>query len=163
MPKRVDNPQGAPGRAGSQLFTLGYEGLTADRCLDIIQAAGVETLVDVRRTPLSRKPGLSKRRLDEACAARGMRYVHMIALGTPRDVLYAYRDSHDHAEFERAFRAYLAEQGDAVRELADLARQESCCLLCVEADPKSCHRHIVAEAVQKTLGPGVCEVVDLMA
>ena len=167
-PKPVDEHAPRAARSSSngaggliQLFTLGYEGLTPDRYFDIMQAAGAATLVDVRRTPQSRKPGLSKRRLSEAAPTRGLRYVHMVDLGTPRDILYSYRADHDHPQFLRRFAEYLNTQEAAVRELAALAEREPCCLMCVEADIKLCHRRIVAERVQQLIGRERCEVVHL--
>ena len=150
-------------RGGSvELFTLGYEGLTPGRYFEIIQAAGCETLVDVRRLPASRKPGFSKKRLTEAAAAHGLAYVHMVALGTPQEILYAYRESHDHAIFERDFNAYLATQQATVSELAERTKSEVCCLMCVEADIRHCHRRIVADAVVEALGGSErCEIVHL--
>ena len=63
-----------PGRvvAGRTLFTIGYE---KARLVDVIAAlkgAGVETLIDVRDRPQSRRPGFSKNQL--AAGARGSRY-----------------------------------------------------------------------------------------
>ena len=147
---------------GVELFTLGYEGLTQDRYLDILQAHGVETLVDIRRIPMSRKPGFSKRRLSEACAIRRLVYRHMVDLGTPIDVLHAYRETHSHPNFVLGMSAYLDTKPDAVGALADLAKQSVCCLMCVEADPNLCHRELVAERVQDRIGTEVCRVVDLM-
>jgi uncharacterized protein (DUF488 family) len=159
MPKPEGSPPGGKVPV-VQLFTLGYEGLTPDGYFDIIQAAGVETLVDVRRTPLSRKPGYSKKRLAEAAQSRGVRYEHMVTLGTPRDVLYDYRADHNHAEFDRRFREYLDTQSEAIAQLAELVQREVCCLLCVEADPRHCHRTVVAEYVRARIR---CEVVELEA
>jgi uncharacterized protein (DUF488 family) len=53
--------------------------------------ADVRVLVDVRLTPLSRKPGLSKTKLSEALAAVGIKYVHHRALGNRRDNRAGFR------------------------------------------------------------------------
>ena len=45
------------------VWTVGYQDRTVDDVIDVLSTAGVEVLVDVRLTPLSRKPGLSKHRL----------------------------------------------------------------------------------------------------
>lgn len=67
------------------LVTVGYEGRTAGELVVTLAEAGVDVLVDVRLTPLSRKPGLSKRQLADALAAAGVEYVHLPALGNPKD------------------------------------------------------------------------------
>lgn len=45
------------------LLTVGYEGRTAEELVVTLAEADVDVLVDIRLTPLSRKPGLSKRQL----------------------------------------------------------------------------------------------------
>ena len=65
------------------MIGIGYEGLSVDQLVARLQADGIEVLVDVRMTPLSRKPGFSKRALSEALSAAGIRYVHDRRLGNP--------------------------------------------------------------------------------
>lgn len=47
-------------------FTIGYEGRTRDEYLALLVGAAVTLLVDVRRNPISRKKGFSKRTLEPA-------------------------------------------------------------------------------------------------
>lgn len=50
------------------LCTVGYEGRTLDEVLDVLAAAGVTRVIDVRELPLSWRPGLSKTALGAALA-----------------------------------------------------------------------------------------------
>ena len=43
----------------------------------------IETVVDVRELPLSRKPGFSKKTLAATLNLSGLDYVHISALGLP--------------------------------------------------------------------------------
>ena len=43
------------------IFTFGYEGLSLKAFIARLKSARVETVIDVRANPLSRKPGFSKR------------------------------------------------------------------------------------------------------
>jgi hypothetical protein len=63
------------------LFTIGYEGRTQDEYLGLLTGAGVTLLADVRRNPISRKKGFSRKALAEGCAAVGVRYEHLPELG----------------------------------------------------------------------------------
>lgn len=65
------------------LLTIGYEGKTAGAYIAQLTSAKVSVLCDVRHNPLSRKRGFSKRALAAACAAVGIRYVHLPQLGIP--------------------------------------------------------------------------------
>ncbi len=130
------------------LFTLGYEGRTQDEALDLLSAHGVRVLVDVRAVPLSRKPGFSKRVLGASCEARGIRYVHLPALGTPKAGRIAARAGRA-AEMAAIFEAHLATESaqQGLAEAAAIAGEGGACLLCFEREPHLCHRRIVAERI----------------
>ena len=135
------------------LMTIGYEGLSLDQFSRLLRLGGIETLVDVRELPLSRKPGFSKSALSAAVASYGLSYVHAAPLGCPRDIRHDYRADGDWARYTRRFADYMDTQGGAVAELAERVQGERCCLLCFEADPNFCHRSFVADRVALTLGP----------
>ena len=135
------------------LFTVGYEGLVQEQLLDLLVAARVATVLDVRAVPLSRKAGFSKTVLAASLAARGIGYVLDRRLGTPkagRDAARAGRTS----EMVRVFDTHMA--GEAAQAgLADavaLAGQSAVCLLCFERDPHACHRSIVASLIHRKTG-----------
>jgi uncharacterized protein (DUF488 family) len=132
----------------SPLFTIGYEQATPAALIEALRAAGVRTLVDVRALANSRRPGFSKRALSAALEEAGIGYEHLRALGTPAEGRAAVRSGHPEA-MRRIFAEHLkgTEPQAALAALADRARREPVCLLCLEADPRHCHRTLVAEAV----------------
>jgi uncharacterized protein (DUF488 family) len=119
---------------------------------DLLIQNEVQTIVDVRENPISRKPGFSRSALAAASVMYGLNYVHIPALGSPKNIRHAYRADRDWERFSERFLVHLATQGDALYGLAELARRERCCLLCFEADPSLCHRSVVAEQVVTTAG-----------
>ena len=68
-----------------RLFTIGYEQTPAKSVLDELEAAGVKLLVDVRAVASSRRPGFSKSQLAAGLDERGISYLHLRGLGTPKD------------------------------------------------------------------------------
>jgi uncharacterized protein (DUF488 family) len=77
-------------KAGKRtLFTIGYEQTPPSAVLDELQRAGVKLLVDVRAIAASRRPGFSKTQLAAGLDERGLAYVHLRGLGTPKDGLLA--------------------------------------------------------------------------
>ena len=68
-----------------KLFTIGYEQTPAKAVLDELEHAGVKLLVDVRAVASSRRPGFSKNQLAAGLDERGISYVHLRGLGTPKD------------------------------------------------------------------------------
>ena len=73
------------------LFTIGYEQTPAKAVLDELARAKVGLLVDVRAVAASRRPGLSKRQLAAGLDERGIRYLHLRGLGTPKEGRLAAR------------------------------------------------------------------------
>lgn len=129
-----------------RIFSIGYEGATIDAFLDVLDAAGVTTLVDVRAVPLSRKPGFSKRALAAALAERGIGYRHLQRLGTPAEGRNAARAG-DTARMRAIYLDHL-EAPDAQAEMAmlvDQARESPSALLCFERQPADCHRSVLLE------------------
>lgn len=132
-----------------KLFTIGYEGLGMDEFMSLLAENDIETIVDVREMPLSRKPGFSKKSLESALNLSGREYVHLVALGCPKPVRDQYREDGDWKRYTKGFLKHLAMQDDAVAGLVALAATSNCALLCYEADHNFCHRSMVADAVKK--------------
>ena len=128
-----------------ELFTIGYEGASQPALLWTLAEYEIQTLLDIRELPQSRKPSLSKTALGDAARSQGIAYEHIRALGTPRDVRYRRKIDHDQAAFKTGFLEHLDQQDDAMSALVARIPHERCCLLCYEADPHVCHRWFVAE------------------
>jgi uncharacterized protein (DUF488 family) len=145
---------------GLRIWTIGYERLLPPELVAELEAAGVERVLDVRYRPQSRRPGMSKTRLGEALASRGIAYEHRRALGTPPDIRWLFKAGRL-AEATVAYREHV--ERDAAEELdrlaAELDRAPRTALLCLEADPAACHRRIVAEALRARRSE--LQVIDL--
>lgn len=135
------------------VWTIGYEDATVRTFLDALQAAGVETVADVRAVASSRRPGFAKTRLAENLAGAGIGYLHLRGLGTPAGGRAAARAGR-HDEMRAIFAAHLetlAAQTDLAALLELVRGGTRVCLLCLEADPAHCHRSLVADAVAAAL------------
>jgi len=135
------------------LFTIGYEKASQADVLAALQAAGVETLIDVRDRPQSRRAGFSKRQLAAGVEELGVRYVHLKALGTPPEG----REANRTRQWERFWRIVEERLAGAEAEIdlqraAELALAAPSCLLCYEADWHICHRRRVAEILTERHG-----------
>lgn len=144
----------------AELYTIGYEGSAQAALLQTLVYHDVQTLLDIRELPQSRKPGLSKTALGLAAKDYGLQYAHVRALGTPRDIRHRRKIDHDAGAFREGFLEYLATQDEAMRALVARAQRERCCLMCYEADPQECHRWFVAERAVEMSG-GALTIVHL--
>lgn len=136
-----------------KLYTVGYERSGQAALVRALTEAGVAVLIDVRELPNSRRAGFSKRALSAALADAGLRYVHLKALGTPKEGRTAAR-----AGRMKEFWSVVDRQldTDAAREALDdaarIAEASTACLLCLEADHRVCHRDRVAALMAERYG-----------
>jgi uncharacterized protein (DUF488 family) len=135
------------------LFSLGYEGLTIDAFIARLQSANVNTVVDVRELPLSRKKGFSKTSFCAALAQHDIAYLHVPALGCPKPIRDQYKVDSDWKTYTRDFLKYLKTQDASVRELVKISNSTTACLVCFEADFSMCHRTYVAREARQLGGP----------
>jgi len=143
------------------LFTIGYERATAEAVLGELARAKVGLLVDVRAVAASRRPGFSKRQLAAGLDGRGIAYLHLRALGTPKAGRLAARGG-ETEEMLRIYEKHLAtpqarEEFDALVSL--LRPRQRLCLLCYERSADQCHRRRIAELVRAATGAKVTHLV----
>ena len=142
-----------------KLATIGYEQQTLPDVIARLKKARVDLVVDVRAVAASRRPGFSKSMLAASLAEHGIDYVHLRALGTPKEGRLAARAGRTkdmHTIFERHL-----QEPEAQLELAkaeELAKKRRVALLCYEADAAHCHRAIVADRLRERLD---CTITDL--
>jgi len=134
------------------LMTIGYEGKCLETYLNQLLTAGCTILCDVRRNPLSRKYGFSKSTLAKACSRVGIRYEHLPELGIASEERRSLKVQADYdtlfAEYKRAS---LPKQGDALDIINEwILEGERVALTCYELHPHQCHRHCVAEKIERS-------------
>jgi len=137
-----------------KLFTIGYEQTPAKAVLDELEQAGVTLLVDVRAIASSRRPGFSKNQLAAGLDARGISYLHLRGLGTPKEGREAAR-SGKYALLHKIYAAHLKtpQAREELDELSALVKKAGpVCILCYERDHTRCHRQWIAEIIEERDG-----------
>jgi len=140
--------------AKKKLYTIGYEGLTPRALLAKLKANKVDVVVDVREVPNSRKRGFSKSQLDSRLKRAGISYLHFRSLGSPAPARKKYKKDGDFAAFARSYAKTLRTERAVLDEVYSLAGEKDCCLLCYEADARTCHRSLVGAEIAKLNGGG---------
>ena len=138
--------------AKKKLYTIGYEGLSLRALLSRLKANKVEVVVDVREVPRSRKRGFAKSHLDLQLTQAGISYLHFGSLGSPAPARKKYKIDGDFAAFARSYAKVLKNERAVLDEVYSLAAEKDCCLLCYEADARTCHRSLVGTEIAELNG-----------
>lgn len=128
------------------VYTVGHGTRTSKELIELLRRASVQTVVDVRRFPGSRRnPQFNRDALAESLRAAGIAYRHADALGGRRS---------GEAGEERfacirtpGFRSYAARMGtrEWQNALAATLQEPAPCFLCAETVWWRCHRKLIAE------------------
>lgn len=129
-----------------KIYTIGYEGASAEQLVKTLANLRIEVLADVRELPLSRKKGLSKTALSARLTEAGIEYRHFKQLGDPKPGRDAAK-SGDFDTFQTIFNAHMRmpDTQDALGDLLSVASERLTCMLCFERCATHCHRSIIAD------------------
>jgi uncharacterized protein (DUF488 family) len=139
--------------ARGELLTVGHGTLEADELVALLQAAGVEVLMDVRSYPGSRRhPQFGKDTLAARLSEDGIAYWWDKRLGGRRTTV---PDSPNRALRNDAFRGYADHMAtrdfaEALDGLLPEVIDGSVAVMCAESLWWRCHRRLLADAVVLT-------------
>ena len=131
------------------LYTIGHSTRPLDEFLAVLQAHSIQTLVDIRSFPASRRlPHFNREALEKSLPAIGIRYVWLKELGGRRKKIR--NDSPNIALRNDSFRNYadhMLTEGfhRGIAELLDLAAQSRTAYMCAERVYFHCHRMMVSD------------------
>lgn len=131
------------------LYTIGHSTRTFADLVDALRAHQIQTLVDIRAFPMSRRlPQFNRDSLEKSLPPAGIRYVWMKALGGYRKK--TLEESPNVALRNQSFRNYADymlthEFEQAARELVALAEQSRTAYMCAERVYFRCHRMLVSD------------------
>jgi uncharacterized protein (DUF488 family) len=134
------------------LVGVGYQGCEIDSFVAALINDGVTRVVDVRLTPISRKPGFSKTKLAHALSEAGIGYEHRPELGNPRHNRAGFAGSPSQLGVARDTFAALLRRPEAEHALdavAQVAQRERVAVLCFEVEQRLCHRDVVLAEIAR--------------
>lgn len=105
------------------IFTLGYSNKNIEVFIQKLVENNITLVVDVRSVPRSRNPQFNRAYFERYLNSRGLNYLYM------GDCLGGIEINHNFDE--------------AICEVIRLSEYQNLVLVCVEGDPKKCHRHSV--------------------
>jgi uncharacterized protein (DUF488 family) len=131
------------------LYTIGHSTRTIDELIAVLKVHSIETLVDIRAFPMSRRlPHFNRESLEQALAKENIRYIWMKSLGGYRKKT---RDNSPNTALRNSsFRNYAdymltPEFETAASELVTLAQHSRTAYMCAEKAWFQCHRMLVSD------------------
>jgi uncharacterized protein (DUF488 family) len=131
------------------LYTIGHSTRTLENLVAVLQAHAIETLVDIRSFPMSRRlPYFNRESLEKALPAASIGYIWMKALGGYRKKIRD--DSPNLALRSASFRNYAdymltPEFEEAIAQLIHRAELSRTAYMCAERVWFHCHRMLVSD------------------
>jgi len=139
-----------PPTVNDVILTIGHSTRPLNEFLGLLDAHGVECVVDVRTIPRSRRnPQFNSDALEDSLRKAHIGYVHKKPLGGLR---HPKKDSINTGWRNDGFRGYAdymqtGEFDAALVELIEFTRTKRCAIMCAEAVPWRCHRSLISDAL----------------
>src|ERR1043166_2380777 len=130
------------------LFTIGHSTRPLEEFINLLEAFDIQTLVDVRSFPGSRRyPHFNREALRDSLAQAAIEYLHVPELGGRRR---PRPDSLNMTWRNESFRGYAdymetPEFRGGIERLLDYARQQRTAIMCSEAVWWRCHRSMISD------------------
>lgn len=147
----------------ARLYTIGHGDRRVGDLVRVLRSQAIETLVDIRSHPASRRhPQFDRRALQEELERRGMTYLWA---GRQLGGLRRARSHSPHGALPEGLRGYAdhmdsAQFARAITRLLDLAASSPAAVMCAERDPTHCHRSLLADHLSVVHGVEVIHLVD---
>lgn len=144
------------------IWTIGHSTRSIEDFIEMLNAFGIELLVDVRSFPGSKIfPQFNKENLAESLLTNKIEYIHLLRLGGRRK---AKRDSKNIAWKHESFRGYADYMETeyfkkGIAELIQIAEKRKTVVMCSEAVWWKCHRSMISDYL-KLNGWTVLHIMD---
>ena len=132
------------------VFTIGHSTRPIAEFIRLLEAHGVQRVIDVRAIPRSNhNPQFNRDQLSPALHRARIHYRHIPGLGGLR---HARADSINTGWRNASFRGYADYMqtsmfAESLDRCIELAKHERVALMCAEAMPWRCHRSLIADAL----------------
>ncbi len=128
------------------VWTIGHSNRSLDYFLSLLREHEIEILADVRRFPTSKIEHFNREEMEKWMPKQGIRYVWL------GEELGGYRRGGYEAYVKtEAFRA-------GIERLLELAKRWRTCLMCLEPNPRYCHRRFISTYLE-SIGVEVIHII----
>jgi len=119
------------------IWTIGHSNRSKEAFLELLKENDIEVLVDVRSFPTSKIEHFKREEMERWLPGHGVEYVW---LGRE---LGGYR----RGGYRAHMRTKLFREG--IQKLLEIAAQKRTCIMCMEPNPKYCHRRFISSYLER--------------
>ena len=128
----------------TKIFTIGFSGKSPEAFLDVLNAARISCVWDIRQWRTSTY--VSYYNGDNLAYVLGNRYEYHSEFAPTSDILAGYKDKKiSWDEYEKMYRELLQKRNPL--QNCDILKLDRICLLCTEKSAIQCHRRLAAEYI----------------
>lgn len=131
-----------------EIWTVGHSTHSVDEFLLLLQSFQIQTLVDVRSLPGSRKfPHFDQEALEVSMPKNNIQYLHFKELGGRRKTSKNSKNTAWRLPSFRGYADYMETDAfqRAAKQLEDVGENSRTAFMCAEAVWWSCHRSLIAD------------------
>lgn len=118
------------------MWTIGHSNRSINTFLELLNEHKIQALVDVRRFPTSKIEHFKREEMEKWLPENGIKYVWL-----GKD-LGGYR----RGGYKKYMRTNLFMKG--VKRLLEIARNKRTCIMCMEVNPRYCHRRYISARLE---------------
>jgi len=135
----------------TKVFSIGHSNQTLEAFIELLQPAGISSVIDVRSQPFSRfSPQFNRKRLDQSLEKSGIQYLFMGDELGGRPSGPEFYDADGYVLYGRLAEAPAFRSG--LDRLLRLVEAEAVAVMCAEEDPAECHRRLLVGRSLADLG-----------
>ena len=130
-----------------RIWTIGHSNRSIEVFLELLREHSIQVLADIRSFPTSKIEHFKREEMERWLPENGIEYVW---LGKE---LGGYRKG----GYKRHMRTKLFREG--VKKLLEIAKQKRTCMMCMEKNPKYCHRRFISAYLERK-GVEVIHIIE---
>jgi len=130
-----------------RIWTIGHSNRSIEVFLELLREHSIQVLADIRSFPTSKIEHFKREEMERWLPENGIEYVW---LGKE---LGGYRKG----GYKRHMRTKLFREG--VKKLLEIAKEKRTCIMCMEKNPKYCHRRFISAYLERK-GVEVIHIIE---
>ncbi len=121
----------------TQIWTMGHSNYSIQTFIELIKGYEIEVVIDVRRFPTSKIEHFKQEQIKQWLSEYGVEYVWL------GEQLGGYRKG----GYRNHMQTKLFKEG--IQRLLKISKQRRACIMCMEINPKYCHRRFISQYLEK--------------